>query len=259
MFSVKSSAVSLAVVLLFSLGCASALFGGFSYGNLNGVNVVYQAVAESSTTDPTTQLFGSPGITDDSLLFSPVNFGIQAVGAGGNDYMNGTLTTTIRALNNNSIYKLRFAEAGDYTLAGSGTSATDASVTSTLLVRITEADNLGITPVVYSTNLAFNPSGGTYNLVEDPGMTKIWEGGVEVNLSAILANADVPGEATAVEVSLDNSLLAHSESGTIAFIKKKQVSGSSITAITIPEPSAWALFGMGVLSLLGYAGIGRRR
>lgn len=240
------------VVLLLSFGSTPTLFGEFNYGNLNGDNVLYQAIIESSTTDPLMQLFGAPSVANDSLLFSPVNFGINVTGSGGFDYMDGTLTTTIHAINNSRIDKVQFSERGDYTLAGTGTSATNASVAAALFVRITHVDNVGITPVTLETNFTFSPSDGTYNLIDDPGIVKIWQGGVEVDLNALLASVGKSGKATDVDITLDNSLIAFSESGTVAYIKKKQVDGVSITAI-VPEPSVFALLAIGVLSLFGYA------
>lgn len=218
-----------------------------SYGNLSGDNVVYQQITEDSSTDPT-PLYGTPGISGDSLVFSPVSFGANA-GNGTFDITDGTLTTTIQSLNDYRIEQIQFSERGDYTLApaGIGTSATSASVAASLFVRVDGVDGGSWTPISQSFNLAFNPSDGTYNLIDDPGMAVNWDGGILVDVDAMIANAGSTAKATKVSITLDNQLLAFSEPGTVAYIKKKQAEGITIT--TIPEPATLSLLLLGGLFL----------
>jgi hypothetical protein len=258
MLSSKSAVVSLLAVLLI-FGFASALFAytySDSYGNYNALNVVYKSVAEGSNTDPV-PLFGAPHVAGNSLLFNPTNFGAYA-NNGGFDFTDSTLTTTLHAIAGNVIDKVQFSEQGDFTLAGSGTANTNASVAATLFVRITAVESGWLTtPIQFSTNMLFSPSDGTYNLVENPGLGQLWQGSAEIDLNAILAGAGISEKVTEVDLSMDNSLLTFSESGTIAYIKKKEIDGVSITAI-VPEPSSFILLGIGATTLLAYTWRRRR-
>jgi len=232
--------------------CVSPVAGAFSYGTIPGVNVVYEEVQEDSNTDPEVQLYGEPVTAGNALEFSPVSFGAYATGVGGIDLTDGTLAAAIVAKANNVIEKVQFAEAGDWTLAGNGTRATNASVSASLFVRVVEIDGVSVDPISLNADLTFSPSDGTYNLVEDPGFTEIWTGGIEVDVSAMIAAAGNTGKATKVLITLDNSLCAASEAGTVAHIKKKEINGLSITAI-IPEPATLCLLAAGALW------VGRRR
>ena len=243
-------------IVRFTLACAIVVAGGasfaqgaFSYGNLNGTNVLYQHIMEDSTTHPGTQLFGQPSISGDSLLFSPVSFGLSTSG-GAFDIMDGTLTTNLIALGDHHLEEIRFWERGDYSLAGSGTTGTWAAVSAALFVRITELDgNPLTTPITKMTNFSFSPSDGNYNLIDDPGMTVLWEGGTNIDLMAMVVDAGLTGFVTKADITLDNQLIAFSESGTISYIKKKQMDGVSITAV-IPEPATLSLLALGGLALL---------
>jgi uncharacterized membrane protein YfcA len=72
----------------------------------------------------------------------------------------------------------------------------------------------------------------------------IWQGTVNFNVDALLAANSISGQATKIQVGLDNQLIASSVPGTIAFIKKKDVDGITIT---VPTPGAFALAGLGGL------------
>jgi hypothetical protein len=248
MFSSRAATVLSSLVLCISFGAVPAIFATpIYYGDLTGNHVIYTSITEDSTTDPT-PLFGTPSIAADSLIFNPVSFGSSSSG-GSFDITDGTLATTIQAISPSGINKLKFSERGDYTLFGNGTRNTNASVSTALFVRIIGVNDVPITPVTYSTHMVFSPSDGTYNLIDDPGMTQIWQGGIEINLDAILAVTGISGKATRVDVTLDNQLITMSEAGTISYIKKKEADGVSITAI-VPEPSSLVLLIVGVFGIL---------
>jgi len=219
-----------------------------NYGDLSANHFFYRQIMEDSTTD-SIPLYGSPSTAGDALIFSPMSFGIVASN-GSFDYMDGTLAATIDAVGNSTIGEIRFAETGDYSLGGNGTSATNASVSASLFVRIVEVDRVSINPVSYSTNFTFSPSDGTYDLINDPGMGKIWNGSVYVDVAAILAANNIIGNATKVNISLDNMLMAFSEPGTLAYIKKKQIERMTIETIPIPEPATILLLVIGGLTLI---------
>lgn len=234
--------------VVVSAVCVSLANAQINYGNFNGDTVEYQQVTESSATDPV-PLFGGPALSGDSLLFSPVNFGISASG-GSFDLMDGQLTTTIVALGLNRIEKIEFSERGDWTLLGTGTANTTASVANTMFIRITQVDGPGaFVPVDATVQMTFTPDGGSYNLIDHRGQVLPFEGTTLVDLDAILAAAGYSGrQALKVDVTLDNSLAAFSETGSVAYIKKKQAEGLSLTAI-VPEPATLGLLALGGLWL----------
>lgn len=238
----------LSVVAIGMLVVSVAQGVPINYGNFHGVSVVYQQVTEDSTTDPT-PLYGAPSISGDSLNFSPVSFGASATGAGGIDLTDGTLATSLVSIAGYYIEKIQFSERGDYTLFGNGTTNTNATVTNSMFIRITHATGGDITPVTATVNMTFNPSDGTYDLVNDPGIGIIWQGDTLVDIDAMLAAAGYGDrKATKVDITIDNTLAVLSEAGTTAYIKKKQAEGVTITAI-VPEPATIGLLLLGGLWL----------
>ena len=104
--------------------------------------------------------------------------------------------------------------------------------------------------------MIFSPSGGTYDLINDPGFGVIWNGSLDVDLTQALIDASVPfiSGVTEVDVDLDNILTAISETGSSATIGKKDFQGFSVTAV-VPEPSTALLLGFGLMALAA----GKRR
>lgn len=211
-----------------------------NYGDKIAADVIYRQVSEDSITDPV-PLFDNPATFGNALVFTPVNFGATAQN-GGMDITDSTLTTTIEAKSGKSIQTINFSEAGDYSLIGVGTAATTAVVNATYFVRVVEVNGSPISPVQSNGSLSFSPSGGTYDLVNDPGAGIIWNGTVAIDVDAILAAASVQGRATKVLLSLDNQLIATSEQGTVSFIKKKTSDGVVII-VNVPEPTMLGLIG----------------
>jgi hypothetical protein len=230
--------------------CASsfALAAPINYGDVTGNTIIYRQVTEDSTTDPA-PLYGAPGIAGDSLTFNPTSFGATSSNGGAPDLTDGTLAMTIEAKPGFGVQQIMFAEAGDYTLAGTGTSLTRASVSAPYFARIIEVDGVSVTPISLTGNFAFIPSGGTFELPTDPGVGVIWSGSATINIAAALAANNVSGKATKVTYSMDNALYAQSEPGTVAFIKKKTLDGLSITVV-VPEPATFtAIAGVSALAL----------
>lgn len=236
--SLLSASAAIALPLVAS---ASSL----NYGDKVGADIIYRQVSEDSVTDPV-PLYGDPAISGNALLFTPVNFGAFASN-GSLDITDSTLTTMIEAKANKRIRQVAFAEAGDYTLVGAGTAATSAVVRAPYFVRVVEVDGNPITPILHTSSLTFNPSGGDFYLPGDAGNGISFVGTTLIDVDAILAAAHVSGHATKVFFSMDNQLTATSELGTISFIKKKTADGVTITTI-IPEPTSLAA--AGVVTLL---------
>jgi hypothetical protein len=249
--SIRKLSVSIFVCLF---ACASVAWAApINYGNVNGETVVYQQVTEDSSTDPGATLYGAPTASGDALLFNP-SFG--ATGSGGaSDQTFGSLTSTIVAIQNSRIEYLQFQEEGDFSLAGSGTTASMAEVAATFNISIIQVDGVDIAPVLVSEQMMFtvggSPSDGQFNIVDEPGLAQPWAGTVAVDLNQALLLAGVSGRATKVEIELDNRLLAASEATSYAYIKKKDIGGFAITAVTeIPEPATMCLLALGGLAML---------
>src|SRR5688572_21908548 len=109
------------------------------YGNYAGSTVVYQNVTESSGTDSIPQ-FGAPTVLVDTLDFNPVGFDAFSSGGGAPDITDGQLNFTIKANSGYIIPFVNFSERGDFTLAGTGTALTYASVSATVFIDILEVD-----------------------------------------------------------------------------------------------------------------------
>lgn len=243
--------LSKTLALIVVAGAASLAQATFSYGNFVGTDVTFTNVTEDSSTHPSTALFGAPTAIVNSLAFSPTSFGISSSG-GGVNFMDGTLIFGVNANPGKVIQQVRFSEAGDYSLIGSGGASTFAWVNAAVFVRVTEVNGVAINPIQVNGNLSFTPSGGTFDLASDgPAIARIWNGSLIVDIDAFLLSQGIAGSATKALVSLDNTLAVGSEVGSSAFIKKKQ-NGVTVDIVT-PTPGTAALLGLGVVAA------GRRR
>ena len=237
-------------------GTLTAQAGVISYGDLEGIQFIYQNVEESSATDPA-GLFGAPIIVGDALVFTPTAFRADASGAGDVDITDGALGTLVVAKDDNAIDMLDIVEYGDFTLAGIGTDATLVGVTGRLFASIVEIDNMPVTDVIDLTaemNFASDAGTTTYvpdadgiwDLTTDPG-TSIWTGSVSMDIHGALQSLGLSGSATKVLLTFDNTLIAQSEEGTNAFIaKKRQI---TVTTSEVPEPGTITLILLGLASL----------
>jgi hypothetical protein len=220
-----------------------------NYGDFSGTHVSFLQVTEDSATDPT-PLWGAPTVAGDGLTFSPTAAFHASASGGSTDLTDGKLNTTFVANDpsTGAIHNVMIHEGGDYTLAGSGTSATTASVAAPVFLTLTEVNGAAVSPVaLFAGNLTFAPSGGTYDLVNDPGIGVVWTGALMVNIDALLAANGINGRATRIEYQMDNTLVATSESGTISFIEKKN--GFVSLHANVPEPSTLTLALVGSLGL----------
>jgi hypothetical protein len=243
-------------VLLPIVACAHALLVALpvratpiDYGDFAGTSVTYLQVTEDSATDPT-PLYGPPTVAGNGITFSPTAAFSSNVSGGNSDITDGKLNTTL-VTNNPSvgaIDNILVSERGDYTLAGSGTSATNTSVSAPVFLTLTEVNGGTVSPVaLFSGNLTFSPSSGSYNLVSNPGSGVIWNGSLLINVDALLVANGINGRATRIEYQMDNQLLAFSQSGSIAFIEKKN--GFVSISVNVPEPSTLVLALIGSLAL----------
>ena len=240
------AAAAVAAVWGFGLAAHAA---PINYGDFVGSTVTYKQVTEDSLTDPG-PLFGAPTLVGDSLDFNPLSFGATTTG-GGVDLTDGQLLFGIWAQAGSFIEEVQLSEAGDYTLFGAGTVNTKASVGLSGTIDVIEIDGVawGGAPINIPFSGAFAPSGGTYDLVNDPGIGVNWSGLVAVDIEQYLVDNSIPfvNGATKVTVNLDNTLVAASEMNTTAIISKKDFDGFSVTVI--PEPSTGALLALGLTTL----------
>lgn len=233
----------LAFTGVLALVAGSALATPTLYGNASGTTVDFSNMMEDSNTDPS-PLFGAPTIVGDTIKFSPVSFGasssngVSAGGPGSIDITDGTFQTMITAKNGNVINNFVISEKGDYTLIGSPATASTFTLAGIrVFVSVLEVNGVAINPVSGSQVMIANNT----NLSGGSVFLGIWQGTLNFDVNALLAANSISGQATKIQVGLDNQLIAGSVNGTIAFIKKKDQDG---VTITVPAPGAAALVGL---------------
>ncbi|HEX3600612.1 MAG TPA: PEP-CTERM sorting domain-containing protein [Lacipirellulaceae bacterium] len=211
-----------------------------NYGNFGPVppGVSFLQVTESSGTDPV-PLYGPPTPFATGLDFDPAAF-VASANGGGADITDGQLNFTVASSPNIGIGNISLFEGGDYTLAGSGTTATQVLAGAIITATVTEINGAPVAPF----NLPSSNASVGFNLVANPGIVQPWTLGTGFNINL------PPGQlATKVEFAIDNSLVALSESGSIAFIAKKDFRIDIMPRV--PEPATIALLGLGsVITLI---------
>ena len=231
----------------------------FDYGDFSGTDVDYIDV-EEETGSELVPLFGAPEISGNLLDFDPQGFFAETAN-GGADIIDSQLNFEICAKANKTINNVKLNEAGDFVLQGAGTGGTFVSVSAPTTITIKEVDGVPIAPFIdIVTNMDFVPVSvpdGFYDLPTfGPVNGQQWSGSLMVDITQELIAQNVPFNfgATKVELFLNNSLTAISETGTIARIAKKDFSGFTITT-NIPEPTTCS---MALLGLLAVVSAGRR-
>ena len=223
------------------------------YGDFTGDTVMFLEVTESNTTDE--QKFGAPEIFGDQLDFNPTNFRAQSDGAA--VIQDSQLNMTIMSIPSDIlITQVLIDEAGDFTLSGLGAAQAVATVGTNVMFTVTHVNGNIISPVCVGTDqLVFTPNAnGDFMLPADGGTATPWTGNLDYDIDALLASCGfVDGNATQVDVVLDDTLTATAADGGAAFISKKDFRGLTIT---VPEPSCWGLL---LASFAGVSAFMRRR
>lgn len=235
----KAGALALGLALLghFSTVASAATI---TYSSVFLANGTASAISESSATDPV-PLFGAPAAALPNVIdFDPKNFAASANG-GSVDITDGQLNYTfttnspLQGLNSIGLF-----EAGDYSLVGVGTAATQALAGAIIRATVTAINGVNVAPI----NLATSSRSVSFNLVANPGLVQPWSLGTTLNIAGQLA----PGQrATRVEVAINNQLAALSQPGTAAFIAKKEFQLTMNP--NIPEPTTAALAGLALCGL----------
>jgi hypothetical protein len=253
------------------LGVAS--FGraaSINYGDFTvPPGVTFTQVTETSVTDPL-PLFGPPSpysapvppgplTFEAGMDFTPQSFASSSAGGGADTTLDELDFGVMQALVPGpppllAINAVSVQELGDYTLAGVGTAATQASAGLTIAVTVTHIDGVDVPDVAIP---AFNAS-LLFDLLSNPGASQPWQLSGSVDIQGYLASQSIPFQvgATKVEVHVENLLEAQSEPASAALILKKEFI-VAVDAELVPEP-ATCLLGAFALGGLGL-GVGRRR
>jgi len=221
-----------------------------NYGSLAGTDVIYSNINETATSPGTTvPLYGSPMVSGDSLLFTHMTFSSMASN-GASDTTAGMADTDIVSKGGfgQFIGQLQLAELGDVTLAGTGTSATRASISNEVVATVMAIDfSLLSTPLTF-TGYMTTSNGGQWTL--PPTINgQAWNGSLTLNIANDLANDGYSSDATWVNIQVYDEEETSSESGTSAYIAKK-ASGVMVSTQMIPEPGSFALLVLGGTLLL---------
>lgn len=228
------------IIVALAGSCSAALATPINYGNVSGTNVTFTNVSEDSATD-TIALFGAPSVIGNNLAFNPTSFNSFSSN-GATDITDGTLQFGVLANAGFTIPFVNIQERGDYIIVGSGGLA---QVGLAVNVRIEAVNGVALaTPLAFQTNGTFTP-GSTFTA---PSALTNWNGGVNIDLNALLAGAGISGGATRVQVSLNNVLISAAGPNGQVNIAKKQNDG---VIITVPTPGAAALVGLGTLVAAG--------
>jgi hypothetical protein len=238
-----------AVLLTFTAAEATSI----NYGNFGPTppGVGFLNVTESSGTDPV-PLYGPPIYQPTSLTFHPTSFVSSGTG-GASDITEGQLNAIIAGdltpPNGAAIQVINLSEAGDYTLVGTGTTATGASAGAILRATVLAIDGLSVAPIALT---PVNASVG-FNLVANAGLVQPWALGLGLNVQSQLTALGIPFQlgATRVDVVIDNALVTTSEPGSVAFVAKKQfaLDLGTLPGRVVPEPGMACLLGLGLCGL----------
>ncbi|HVM61194.1 MAG TPA: hypothetical protein VMV72_10040 [Verrucomicrobiae bacterium] len=221
-----------------------------NYGNVVGTDVIYSNVSETATSPATAvPLYGAPTAVGNEILFTHMTFSaIQSNGA--SDTTAGLMHTDIVSKGGfgQFIGQLQLQEVGQVTLAGTGTSATSASISNEVVATVLAVDFTPLAQPVTFTAWMTSTHGGEWTL-PPPINGQNWSGSVTLNIANDLANAGYSSDATMVDLEVYNQLDTTSEPGTTSFISKK-ASGVQVMTVMIPEPGSFVLLVLGGALLL---------
>ena len=179
--------------------------------------------AENSPTDPLPLLGTTPTIIGNSALFDPNGFQSTSNPVSPSDSTVDFLTFTVNADQGTTISKLNFKMSGDTTLTGIPASFAAAGISANAFIRVTQLEGNVASNVTTSLNLLFDPNSGQYSLANNGNIIgKIVNGTAEIDVNALLANNNITGKATSIDVTLNTVLNTNASSNGSAFIQVKQ-------------------------------------
>ena len=241
---------ALAALACLAFSSSNVLANPINYGDLDDIppgDVMYTQVTESSGTDPV-PLYGAPTVTVNAMDFNPAGFTANAAG-GGADITDGQMNFGLMSVPGRAMASINLSESGDFTLFGAGTAATSTGAGLFMQATITEVDGNAISPIVVSASTS-----KSWDLVANPGLSQGWDLSASIDLEQALVDAGLNYSlgVTKADVFLNNTLLAISEPGTVAFIAKKDF---VVDVPTVPEPTTAV---MAFMALAGLSLVVRR-
>jgi hypothetical protein len=218
--------------------CAAATISYPNQGPVGGVT--FTDIFESSGTDPV-PLYGPPAAFTIGLDFDPANF-VSTANSGALDVTDGQINFTATTGAGGSIPFINLFEAGDFSLTGTGTSATQAIAGAIIRATITQVNGANVVPFSLTpVNVSL-----TRNLAANPGVVQPWQLNTNLNVaSQTVAKFGAGARATQVEVVIANQLQALSQTSSLAFIAKRDFR----VDLQIPEPTTLFLMLGGCLFL----------
>lgn len=241
----RSCSVFLSAVALCLAATSTVNAEHISHGDFIGSTVMFLDVEEvANTPGDEAPLFGTPSIVGDLLDFDPSAFSATSTN-GTSDITDGQLNFTLMSQPGSVLTDISISEGGDYSLLGTGTSVTQVSYGLSLsTVTVLEVDGVALdTPVSLASTSVF----GTANLGAGQVSGADWSLSLAYDVSAALANAgvDFVNGATKLEIAINNTLSAISETSSIAFIAKKDFNIDVGTEV--PEPASCLLLGFAAI------------
>jgi hypothetical protein len=173
---------------------------------------------------------------------------VSSASGGNQDVTDGQLNYTVMSDPLVGISSIDLFEAGDYTLTGSGTAATQALAGAIIRATVTQINGVNVAP------LSLTPVNAAlaFNLAANAGIVQPWSLSLSLDVASQLAANQ---RATKVEVVVANQLSTLSESGSLAFIAKRD-SRVDVDTEVIPEPSTLLIM---IGACLAIAATGSRR
>lgn len=214
-------------------------------GPVQAVPVTVAGATVSFTFDSALSgLFGVPTVTGDALFFTPTTYKAQSFNGTGFVSTSQTFNIAVTANSGYQVSAVNLTEDGDYYNIGAGSNV---AVGGKLYVRDLESP---LTPAAISKIKSSLPLTDMTSLANFE--TTDWTSHASVAIPAGWGGAD--GIVSGVNVTLENLLLASSQTiGGAAFIEKK-FAGVGIVTTPVPEPQAYALFiaGLGLIGFMGW-------
>ncbi len=234
------------------------------YVDVEAATTMMTMIEETSPSSDAGPLFGQPtaSLAGDNYDFAPTS-GVPFAATstdGGTDFTDGSLSFMIHAKPGYGITSLEVAENGFVELLNLSDGISFASVSGSVDIDVNEIDGAGVGSIdLVEALMSFSPNDGQYlhsDVATSPLFRTNWAGGVDIDIAAALADQQIGGKATKITVTIDNSLLASTVGlGTGAKIDKKDFDINVRTMErdrpAIPEPSALALAGFGLVGVLG--------